>query len=327
MAACGKKPADGGGEGHYSLWWNMKPVIEAGNSVDSMALVVNGSHVRTLVDVKDGDYFFEGDAQEGDLAKVAVWLNHGEMVAVVYAALERGDITIDSEMQCAVGTPLNDAAFNVVMKAVNGTMASPEELVNYMAAHKADVASLLVVGNEPLRASIPTVAVVKLYDMLSAEMKNTAAGKEIAAVVKKAGSTLPGAKFVDFAATYKGKTQHLSDYVGKGKLVVADFWASWCMPCRQEIPNLIALHKKYGDRVVVLGIATWDEPAATEGAIAELKIPYPQIINAQKAGSDAYSIQGIPEIILFAPDGTILKRGLRGEQVEAAVKEALGDGK
>ena len=142
-------------------------------------------------------------------------------------------------------------------------------------------------------------------------------GEEASAEVEKSE------KFVDFEATYNGKTQHLSDYVGKGKLVVADFWASWCGPCRKEIPNLINIHEKFGDKVLVLGIATWDEPADTERAIAELNIPYPQILNAQTAGSDAYSITGIPEIIVFAPDGTILHRGLRGQELENAVVEYL----
>ena len=133
----------------------------------------------------------------------------------------------------------------------------------------------------------------------------------------------PTDMFVDLSATYKGTTQRLSDYVGKGKPVVADFWASWCGPCRREIPYLIDVYRKYGDKVVVLGIATWDEPADTEQAIAEMQIPYPQIINAQKAGSDAYDIKGIPEIILFSADGKVLRRGLRGEAIAQAVEECL----
>lgn len=133
-----------------------------------------------------------------------------------------------------------------------------------------------------------------------------------------------GQMFVDFEATYEGKTMRLSDYVGKGRYVLADFWASWCGPCRMEVPNLIAVHNKYaGAKFTVLGIATWDEPADTKAAVDELGINYPQILNAQQAGSDAYGIEGIPEIILFAPDGTILARGLRGEAIEKAVSEAL----
>ena len=115
--------------------------------------------------------------------------------------------------------------------------------------------------------------------------------------------------------------QKLSDYVGKGSYVLVDFWASWCAPCRAEIPNLIKAYNDYKDKgLVVLGVATWDKPEDTMRAIEELEIPYPQIMNAQNAGSDAYGIEGIPEIILFAPDGKIEARGLRGSAIEARLK-------
>ncbi|MBR1519836.1 MAG: TlpA family protein disulfide reductase [Bacteroidaceae bacterium] len=133
-----------------------------------------------------------------------------------------------------------------------------------------------------------------------------------------------GKMFKDFETEYEGKVTKLSDYVGKGKYVLVDFWASWCGPCRMEIPNLIAVYNKYkGEKFEVLGVATWDEPDATKQAIEELGIPYPQMLNAQKAGSDAYGISGIPQIILFAPDGKIVKRDLRGEEIEKAVADVL----
>ena len=133
-----------------------------------------------------------------------------------------------------------------------------------------------------------------------------------------------GKMFKDFEAEYEGKVTKLSDYVGKGKYVLVDFWASWCGPCKAEIPNLINVYNKYkGDKFEVLGVATWDKPEDTKQAIEQLHIPYPQMLNAQKAGSDAYGINGIPQIILFGPDGTILKRNLRGAALEQAVAEAL----
>ena len=144
------------------------------------------------------------------------------------------------------------------------------------------------------------------------------------AAQEAASKSATGQMFTDFQAEYNGKTYKLSDYVGRGKYVLVDFWASWCGPCKAEIPNLIKIYNKYkGDKFEVLGIATWDEPKATLKAIEQMQIPYPQILNAQRAGSDAYGITGIPQIILFGPDGTILKRDLRGEQIEATIKELL----
>ena len=139
-----------------------------------------------------------------------------------------------------------------------------------------------------------------------------------------AGAQKAGDMYKDFQTEYDGKVTRLSDYVGKGKYVLVDFWASWCPPCRREIPNLIKVYNTYkGKKFTVLGVATWDKPEDTEKAVKELGINYPQMMNAGTAGSDAYGIQGIPEIILFAPNGKIVARGLRGEAIEAKVKEVL----
>ena len=136
----------------------------------------------------------------------------------------------------------------------------------------------------------------------------------------------PTKPFTDFSVVYNGKTTHLSDYVGRGQYVLVDFWASWCAPCREEIPSIIAVYNKYKSKgLQVLGIAVTDKPAHTETAIKELGITYPQIINSQKIATDAYGIQAIPYSILFAPDGTILARGLSGEEIDAKLKEIFND--
>ena len=131
-----------------------------------------------------------------------------------------------------------------------------------------------------------------------------------------------GCKFVDFAVEYDGKTTRLSDYMGRGKYVLVDFWGSWCGACKYEIPSIISAYNKYKSKgLEVVGIAVWDKPEDTLKAIDEMQIPYPQILNTQKIATDLYGIKGIPETILFAPDGTILARGLRGEKIEKKLAE------
>ena len=71
----------------------------------------------------------------------------------------------------------------------------------------------------------------------------------------------------------------------------------------------------------MLGVAVSDKPEDTQRAIEKEKIPYPQIINSQQIATSLYGIRGIPEIMLFSPDGTILKQGLRGENIEKTLAE------
>ena len=135
-----------------------------------------------------------------------------------------------------------------------------------------------------------------------------------------------GQKFTDFEVTAAdGTVQKLSDHVGKGKVVVVDFWASWCPPCRAEIPKLQALKAKHGDKMDVLGVAVWDNPDDTRKAMQELNITWPVIIGTQNLTepTDLYGIKGIPHIIVFGPEGDILARGLTGDDLANKLAEVL----
>lgn len=184
----------------------------------------------------------------------------------------------------------------------------------------------------PIALSSADLEEKELYEQLLLLDKKVQEHPAVAEIIQTVEGRLKtiGQPFIDFTVVQdendpEGSTVSLSDYVGKGKYILVDFWASWCGPCRREIPNIRAVWEKYaGDEFDVLSVAVWDEPEASKKAIQELGIDWNNIINAGSEPTALYGIDGIPHLILYGPDGTVLKRNLRGAAIEAAVAECLG---
>lgn len=155
-------------------------------------------------------------------------------------------------------------------------------------------------------------------------------------VVKKANNrfeklklTSPGRPFVNFSGKdIDGKEIQLSDFVGKGKYVLVDFWASWCGPCRMEAREVLKpLYErlKGNPKFEILSVAVWDNPTATRKAIAQEEYRWPQMIDAGKTPMELYGFDGVPQIMLFSPEGMIMDRNLRGRKLVETVDAALSE--
>jgi len=111
----------------------------------------------------------------------------------------------------------------------------------------------------------------------------------------------------------------------KGKFVLIDFWATWCPPCRKAIPELNALHKKFGDRLVVIGIS--DEPEAKVKSLKDPVIEYFSAIDTQARTKKEVKVEGIPHVLLIDPSGIVRWEGfplLEGfELTEKVVADVL----
>ena len=245
--------------------------------------------------------------------------------------IEPGEITFDATGRTPVlrGTPLNDVVFGILEKRQSAS--NPQEFTDnikqLVVQHKDDAAAIPLLLMLDDNMTEPEV----LLSLISQGCAEVQYHPNIVKVKKKAEAALSqkeGEMFKDFAIEYNGKTTRLSDYVGRGQYVLADFWASWCGPCRQQIPDLIGLYQQYKKKgLTVLGIAFRDKPEETEKAIRDLGIPYPQIINAQNIPATLYGIDALPHTILFAPDGTIIARNIYGEELKEKLKEIFPDNK
>lgn len=123
-----------------------------------------------------------------------------------------------------------------------------------------------------------------------------------------------------------GREIALGDYAGR--VILLDFWATWCAPCREEIPGLVELYERYGDAgFVVLGVAVDDEDDAVGAYVEELGITYPVLLeNGRYELRDAYGpLVGFPTSFLITREGTICVRhvGIASKERHEAEIEAL----
>jgi peroxiredoxin len=113
----------------------------------------------------------------------------------------------------------------------------------------------------------------------------------------------------DFTLTdLQGKPWHLRDL--KGKVVLVNFWATWCSPCRKEMPDLDALYNKFKDQGFVVLAISDEEAAKVSPYIAEHKISYPVMLDAGRKVNDAFIVEGIPKSFVYDRSGKLVAQSI-----------------
>ena len=140
--------------------------------------------------------------------------------------------------------------------------------------------------------------------------------------------TAVGQKFTDFEMpTPDGKTLKLSDVIAKNKYTLIDFWASWCGPCRREMPNVVAAYKEFHKKGFgIVGVSLDSKAEDWKKAIKDLNMTWDHMSDLkywQCEGAALYGVNSIPATVLVAQDGTIVERNLRGEAITEKLKELL----
>ncbi|MFQ5794904.1 MAG: TlpA family protein disulfide reductase [Candidatus Bipolaricaulia bacterium] len=115
---------------------------------------------------------------------------------------------------------------------------------------------------------------------------------------------VPGFRAPDFAlADLEGREVRLSDL--RGRPVLLNFWASWCPPCRKEMPDLQAFHQAYGDRITLIGVDWGESPADAQAFLDDFAISYPNLLDSDGKVFVQYGMTGIPTTFFIDEAGII----------------------
>lgn len=312
--------------------------------------------------VANGAFAFSGELETPIVATI-VALTVDNKHKMMECVLENGTIVVDLYENQLSGTPLNEALANMMNVGADETallralykeyLAAPTEEERKLVEAKYDsvleiytakeLAALEKAYNENSdnvlgayafyqlvksqrdAGTITSVQVDSLLATAAPVVKNFSLTTKVLDGLRKLEKTSVGKPYTDLdllegeAMTATKLSQHID-----GKVALIDFWASWCGPCREEIPNIAEMHKKYADKgVVVIGLNVWDKPDAQRKTIETMNMTWLQLADTTKVATDTYGVNGIPQIMLIGKDGTILARDLRGEAIEAAIVEAL----
>lgn len=162
-----------------------------------------------------------------------------------------------------------------------------------------------------------------MYEEMSDEAKATKWGKEICKELYPVGR--PGDKLADFQSVDpEGNPLSLHTIAKDSKLTLVDFWASWCRPCRAEIPNLKRIYDRFKDKGFnVVSVSIDDEDAAWRKALAKEQFAWPNCRDTEKDIRETYGVASIPMLVVVDSEGKLVVENLRGEALEQKISELL----
>jgi len=350
-----------GGKDSYRIKGEIRGV-EDGTTMILGILEYDGLTSLDSTVIKGGKFSFKGKT---DTAQVAVvTFDMGETMRGCQFYLERGntEILIDAENgnQYLAGTPNNDAfqKFYDDTEVFNDEYDEIEDRIRITLASQGDASEFYAQMSDLqdrftalLAQSIEENAgkfyaynqLMENYSMFEPEVTMDLLEKlaptfggdimfnQLTAMISAQLSTSLGHPYIDFEASildkkyaFTGKAK-LSDYIGKNKIVLLDFWASWCTPCLNEIPNLKAAYKKFKSKgFEIVSVSVDDGTDEWIKAVKDNSMNWVQLWNGEDMVNSAavkYSITAIPSTFLIDADGTIIGRNLRDKELEEALED------
>ena len=341
-------------EGNIGSEWSGKTIY--------LQLINEEKMIPEIIDsttIHEGHFFFEQQAREPQTALLSIVDQH-KAVWTSQFILEKGDIKIIGNEQGGVrisGTPNNEllqeylnhwyVPFNK-MKQISNEASGLEKLGQLTSAvydsldriSSGYMREMRLLALEFVKENINTPAgrsqvmeIVGLPERLLVEIPEKADSvslrhplvRQIVKRVNTYNAVAVGKTYQDaIVLDVQNQEAHLSDYMGQGKYVLIDFWASWCKPCCAEMPELKRLYDQYKQQgFEIIGISLEQDKDSWKAKIEELQMDWPQLLDVKEEAARKYVVGAIPHTVLIDPSGVIIAKNLRGKELEEKIAQSI----
>lgn len=206
-----------------------------------------------------------------------------------------------------------------------------EKRWQFLKAHGNSVVGVQV-GTEILYSAGNSYTKTRIDEVLAAIDPSLRQGEAYAGLKELAENMYPvakGEKYMDIELTdVDGKTVRLADYVKPGEYTMLEFWASWCGPCRGEIPHLRHVHEVYGDAFNLVSISIDEREKDWKKALKEERMNWTQLNDRKGMQGPVitkYKVYGVPYSLILDGEGRVVAGGVRGSELDNILIELLGD--
>ena len=323
--------------GHDDFYLNLQAYTQNLNDHDALieSLFENYcSSIETIVNEYDNKYF-DGGLDNAKVKidfcnRMASLINqYGTAIADKTTAIKN-----DASILKSLAITLHGQAQTIVEKIVGQyqqTFNDRDKVVSEQARamiieNKKDLSTLMFLDNFSADKALQTEVIDALHEVypdhtLVSERYNKVNSPQNRTAE---GNIAPELEFADPT----GKVRKLSDL--RGKVVLVDFWASWCGPCRRENPHVVSMYAKYHDKGFEVFSVSLDNKAENwKAAIEKDNLSWPNHVSDLKgwgsAAAKLYGVSSIPCTFLLDRDGRILAKGLRGDSLTQALKQIFGE--
>ncbi|WP_461533100.1 redoxin domain-containing protein [Sinomicrobium sp.] len=229
------------------------------------------------------------------------------------------------ELSMALQGKPQDSAYMATVDTINATAATVQAIVReFIENHRNSYIALQAFTNYEMGYDFDPIVAEKEYNLFSDELRNTPLAKKISNRIAVAKKTAIGQKTIDFTQErLSGEAFTLSSL--EGKYVLIDFWASWCVPCRQENPHVVKAYMQFKDKnFEIVGVSLDEKRKNWENAIEKDGLPWINVSDLKGWKNEVaqqYGVTAVPQNLLIDPEGVIIAKNLRGEALTERLSE------